>query len=137
MIAVLIIGAIVFFGLLNASRDTAAVWSAGDDGDDWMHSSFGVGGMTDNDDFLSNDDIYYSPIYSHLACNIYHDQFADDSWSSADDDFMSSSDDDWSSSSSDDDFCSCSSFDDDMGCGCSSFDDGIGCDIGCGCGWDD
>lgn len=111
----------VFGALVSNSGDTATVWSAGDDVDDWMHSSFGVGGIVSDDDFLSNDDIYYSPIYSHLACNIYHDPFADeDSWSS-----------------SDDDFCSCSSFDDDgIGCGCSSFDDdGIGC--GCGIGWDD
>lgn len=118
MIAVLIIGVIVFFGLLNASRDTAAVLSAGDDGDDG------------DDDFLFNDDIYYSPIYAHMPCNIHYDSSQD---------FLSS-DDDWPSSSIDDDFMSSSdtAFDDDL-CSCSSFDDdGIGCGCGCGCGmWDD
>ncbi|QGY41464.1 hypothetical protein GM415_15515 [Pseudodesulfovibrio cashew] len=156
-IVIMILGAAVLFGaLVSNGGGVTTNWSAGEaDGGDGWQSMFGdeIGtrssdDMFHDDDFLNNDDLYYSPIYSHLPCNIYHDPFADDDWSSSSDDsFMFSSDDDWSSSTSafDDDFCGCSSIgiDDDIcGCGSSSFDDGIGCssfddDFGCGSSWDD
>ena len=54
-------------------------------------------------DPTDTDDIYYSPIYSHLPCNVYHDPFEGDE-SLSDDDWASASlfDDDWPSSSWDD-----------------------------------
>jgi hypothetical protein len=47
-----------------------------------------------DDDWSLDDDIYTSPVYSFLACNIWHDPFEDDfRWSSSlDDDWMSSDD---------------------------------------------
>ncbi|WP_207261065.1 hypothetical protein [Desulfovibrio sp. Huiquan2017] len=150
-IVIMILGAAVLFGALVRNGGGTTNWSAGeDDGEGWQ-SMFGDDGIgitstddmfcDDDADLLNNDDVYYSPIYSHLPCNIHYDSSSD--FLLSDYDFMSSSpsafgDDDWPSSSIDDDFCGCSSIgiDDDIcGCGCLSFDDdGIG--IGCGM-WDD
>lgn len=154
----MILGAAVLFGALVSNGGGMTNWSAGeDDGGEGGQSMFGdeIGIRSSDDmfsdddaDLLNNDDVYYSPIYSHLPCNIHYDSSSD--FLSSDDDFMSSSssafgDDDWPSTSIDDDFCGGSSIgiDDDIcGCGCSSFDDGIGCssfddDFGCGSSWDD
>ena len=64
---------------------------------DWMDpdDDYDVS-MWDDDDWIDNDDMLTSPVYSFLSCNIWHDPFADDfSWSS-------SSDDDWMWDNSDD-----------------------------------
>lgn len=152
-IVIMILGAAVLFGALVSNGGGMTNWSAGeDDGGEGWQSMFGdeIGIRSSDDmfsdddaDLLNNDDVYYSPIYSHLPCNIHYDSSSD--FLSSDDDFMSSSssafgDDDWPSSSIDDDFCGGSSIgiDDDIcGCGCSSFDDDFGCGCGGGSSWDD
>jgi hypothetical protein len=144
----------VGFGLEYASRGDVASWTAGDsdsdDSDGWQ-SMFNDGlapgsvDMLDMSDPTNTDDIYYSPIYSHLSCNVYHDP-SDDDISIDDDDWSTSSmsDDDWSSASVFDDDSSTSMFDDDTFSSTSMFDDsicgnGIGIDdsFGCGMDWDD
>jgi hypothetical protein len=88
----ILIGIMVFVGFVV--RATLGViggsgsmdWAALDDDDDV--SAWG------DDDWL-DDDIITSPVYSFLACNIWHDPFEDDfTWSSSDDDWMWDNDDD-------------------------------------------
>lgn len=84
---------IAFVGFVG--RETNDVVSGGGSVD-WMDTDDDDVSMWGDDDWMGNDDIYTSPIYSWMTCNIWHDPFADDfSWSS-------SSDDDWMWDNSDD-----------------------------------
>lgn len=83
----ILIGIIAFVGFVG--RATLRViggsgsmdWAAQDDDDDDV-SAWG-------DDWMGNDDMLTSPVYSWMPCNIWHDPFSDDfNWSSSDDDWM-------------------------------------------------
>jgi hypothetical protein len=84
----ILIGIMVFVGFVG--RATHEVISGSGGSWDWSvwDDDDGVGGV---DPFESSfdsfdDDIYYSPIYSHFPCNIHYDPWEDDTLSVFDDD---------------------------------------------------
>lgn len=90
----ILLGVVAFVGFVGratheiVSGSGSMDWAAlADDDDDDDTYAWG-------DDDWFDDDMITSPVYSFLACNIWHDPFEDDfNWSS-DDDWMWGSDDD-------------------------------------------
>lgn len=62
---------------------------------DWMDTDDDDDTSMWDDDWMGNDDMLTSPVYSWMSCNIWHDPFEDDfNWSSSDDDWMWDNNDD-------------------------------------------
>lgn len=97
--------------LAHNGSDGAGLWTPGKGWSGIEFAPFDDDGWITTSTF-DEDDMYYSPVYDHMPCNVWCDPFKDDGTFSSSDDDSSSMFDDWSSLSMFDDDFGCSSWDD-------------------------